>query len=85
MEAFTLIFALRIFPFIPSGLVTLVSASSQVGIWHYSIASTLGKTPALVIEAYSIYQILNWRFQGKVILGFASIFIIGLLIRNLRK
>jgi len=85
MEAFTLIFALRIFPFIPSGLVTLVSASSKVGIWHYSIASTLGKIPALVIEAYSIYQILNWSLQGKVILGLAAIFILGLMIRNYRK
>jgi len=82
MEAFTLIFALRIFPLIPSGLVTLVSASSKVGIWHFSIASTLGKIPALVIETYSIYQILNWGLQGKVILGAVSIVILVLIIRK---
>ena len=85
MEAFTLIFALRIFPFIPSGLVTLVSASSRVGIWNYSIASTLGKIPSLFIEAYSIYQILNWGLQGKIILGVVSIVIFVLLIGNRNK
>lgn len=85
MEAFFLIFALRIFPFIPSGLVTLVSASSKVGTLLFSIASTLGKIPALVIEAYSIHQILNGTLQGKVILGIISIFILGLLINKNRN
>ena len=84
LEAFILIFALRIFPFIPSGVVTLVSAGSKVGVLNFSIASTLGKVPALVIEAYSIQQILNWSWQGKVILGVVSIFILGLLIKGKR-
>lgn len=82
MEAFLLIFALRIFPFIPSGLVTLVSASSKVGTLHFSIASTLGKIPSLVIEAYSIHQILNGGLQGKIILAVLSILLIGLLIKK---
>ena len=33
---------------------------------NFSIASTLGKIPALVIEAYSALQVLNWSGQGKV-------------------
>lgn len=82
VEAFLLIIALRVFPFIPSGLVTLVSAGSKVGILNFSFASTLGKIPALLIEAYSIQQILNWNWQGKVILVMISIFILGLLIRK---
>ena len=85
MEAFILIFALRLFPFIPSGVVTLVSAGSKVGVLNFSIASTLGKIPALVIEAYSIQQILNWSWQGKVILGVASVLMLGLWIKGKRK
>ena len=85
MEAFLLIFALRIFPFILSGLVTLVSASSSVGILLFSIASTLGKIPSLVIEAYSIHQILNGSLEGRVILGVLSILLIGVLIKKNRN
>lgn len=85
MEAFLLIIALRVFPFIPSGVVTLVSAGSRIGILNFSFASTLGKIPALLIEAYSIQQVLNWSWKGKVILGLFSIFIIGLLIKNNRR
>lgn len=80
LEAFILIIALRIFPFIPSGLVTLISASSKVGILNFSIASTLGKIPALLIEAYSIQQILVWSWQGKVILGSSSVLLLVLLL-----
>lgn len=74
MEAFWLILILRIFPFAPSGLVTLASAYSRVGLLNFSVASTLGKIPALGIEAYSIYQIIEWDWQGKVILGSLLIF-----------
>jgi uncharacterized membrane protein YdjX (TVP38/TMEM64 family) len=84
-EAFLLILALRIFPFIPSGLVTLVSAGSKVGILNFAFASTIGKIPALIIEAYSIKQIMSWNLQGKVILGLLSIFILGLLIKYKEK
>jgi len=83
--AFLLIIALRIFPFIPSGIVTLVSAGSKVGILNFSFASTLGKIPALLIEAYSIQQILNWSWQGKVILGVSSLFILGFLIKKYKR
>lgn len=84
-EAFFLILALRILPFIPSGLLTLVSAGSKVGILNFSIASTLGKLPALSIEAYSINYILSGSWQGKIILGLLSIFILYLLIRKYRR
>jgi uncharacterized membrane protein YdjX (TVP38/TMEM64 family) len=75
-EAFILVMALRVFPFIPSGVVTLISAGSKVGILNFSIASTLGKIPALLIEAYSIQQILDWSWQGKVILGITSLLLL---------
>lgn len=73
MEAFLLIILLRIFPFVPSGVVSLASAYSKVGVFNFSIASTLGKLPALLIEAYSIYQVIKWDWQGKLILASALI------------
>lgn len=85
VEAFFLIIALRIFPFIPSGVVTLVSAGSKVGIINFSIASTLGKIPALLIEAYSVKQVLDWSLQGKIILGLLSFFMVVILIKRFRK
>ncbi|WP_066314765.1 TVP38/TMEM64 family protein [Bacillus sp. FJAT-29814] len=81
-EAFLLVIALRIFPFIPSGLVTFVSAGSLMGIINFSIASTVGKIPALFIEAYSVKQVLDWSIQGKIIMAAASIFIIGFLLKR---
>ena len=80
VEAFCLIIALRIFPFIPSGLVTLAAAISKVGIINYSIASTIGKMPALVIEAYSIQHVLVWNWKGKLILSVFLLFIIWLVL-----
>lgn len=84
IEAFILVLALRIFPFIPSGLVTLISAGSKVGYLNFSIASTLGKIPALLIEAYSMQQILEWDWQGKLILGLASFLLLALVFNKNR-
>ena len=85
MEAFWLIIALRIFPFMPSGLVTLVSAGSQVSIVTFAIASTLGKIPALVIEAYSVYHVMTGSWQGKVILGLIAVAIVLFVMKKSKK
>lgn len=85
VEAFCLIIALRIFPFVPSGLVTLAAAFSRMAIIQYSVASTIGKMPALVIEAYSIQQVLVWNWKGKVILSVALGFIIWLVYSRRRS
>ncbi len=85
VEAFLLILSLRIFPFVPSGAVTLAGAASRVSIVNFSAASTLGKIPALFAEAYSIQQVINWNWQGKFILGFVSLFFVILLIRKSKR
>ncbi|RLQ93698.1 TVP38/TMEM64 family protein [Falsibacillus albus] len=85
IKAFFMIIALRIFPFIPSGLVTLAGAISKVGMMNFSAASTIGKIPALVIEAYSIQQVLVWNWKGKVILCLFSILIVWIAFRKNRK
>jgi uncharacterized membrane protein YdjX (TVP38/TMEM64 family) len=60
-EAFVLVFLLRIFPFIPSGLVTLAASFSKMGAAAFMVSSTFGKIPALLMEAYSVYAVLGWE------------------------
>lgn len=73
-EAFYLIFALRLMPFVPSVLVTFSGAIGKVSLLLFAIASTVGKIPALLIEAYSVYQVTQFGWQGKVILTLAAIY-----------
>lgn len=63
MEAFFLVLVLRLFPFAPSGLVTLAASYSTMGIWNFTVSSTIGKIPALFIEAYSVHTVLGWETQ----------------------
>jgi uncharacterized membrane protein YdjX (TVP38/TMEM64 family) len=68
-DAFILILWLRLMPFIPSGLVTFIAAVGEVSLVVYVIASSLGKLPALLIEVYSVYEIINFTFVGKILMG----------------
>lgn len=65
-EAVFLVIILRVLPFIPSGLVTLTAAFSQMRLLSFSIASTVGKIPSLFIEAYSAKQILDLSIEWQV-------------------
>jgi uncharacterized membrane protein YdjX (TVP38/TMEM64 family) len=73
LEAFFLVLSLRLLPFVPSGVVTFVAAIGKTSLLIFMIASSIGKIPALLLEAYSVYQLMNWTWQGKVILTFLSI------------
>jgi uncharacterized membrane protein YdjX (TVP38/TMEM64 family) len=68
-EAFILIMGLRLLPFVPSGLVTFAGAVGNVSLLTFATASSLGKIPALFIEAYSVYQVTQFGWQGKLILA----------------
>jgi uncharacterized membrane protein YdjX (TVP38/TMEM64 family) len=46
-------------PFIPSGVVTLTAAWSKIKLIPFTVASTIGKIPSLLIEAYSINKVLS--------------------------
>lgn len=81
--AFTLIFSLRLLPFVPSGLVTFAGAIGKVSALIFIVASSLGKIPALLIEAYSVYQVGQFGWQGKVILALAGIFILYFVIKQI--
>ncbi|MEW8970388.1 MAG: VTT domain-containing protein [Mesobacillus sp.] len=62
-EAFVLVILLRLFPFAPSGLVTLAASFSKMGASAFMVSSTIGKIPALFIEAYSVNIMLGWKSE----------------------
>lgn len=72
-QAFLLVLSLRLLPFIPSGLVTFAAAIGRVSAFVFVAASSLGKIPALLVEAYSVYQVTRFTWQGKLILLVAAI------------
>ncbi|MFS0646109.1 TVP38/TMEM64 family protein [Siminovitchia sp. 179-K 8D1 HS] len=66
VEAVFLVLVLRVLPFIPSGAVTLAAAFSQMRLFSFSIASTLGKIPSLFIEAYSVDRVLKLTVEWQI-------------------
>lgn len=76
MEAFFLILSLRMFPFVPSGLVTVAGAVGSVSLLVFAAASTIGKIPALMIETYSVYQVTQFEWQGKLILTIVAVYMV---------
>ena len=72
-EAFVMILALRFIPFVPSGLITFAAAIGKVSWPVFFVASTLGKIPSLLIEAYSVAQIAEFNWQGKLILVVSAV------------
>jgi uncharacterized membrane protein YdjX (TVP38/TMEM64 family) len=67
-EAFLLIVSLRLLPFVPSGVVTFTAAAGKVSAVLFIVASTIGKAPALLLEAYSVNAVTEWGMEGKIVL-----------------
>jgi len=67
-KAFSLVLSLRLIPFVPSGLITFAAAVGKVSFLIFLIASSLGKLPALLLEAYAVYEVTQFGWQGKLIL-----------------
>ncbi len=84
-DAFMLILILRLIPFVPSGLVTFAAAIGEVSVVVFFAASTLGKIPALLIEAYSVAQIAEFNWQGKLILLITVIVLLWWVVRGRMK
>ncbi|PYF01861.1 TVP38/TMEM64 family protein [Ureibacillus chungkukjangi] len=76
MNAFWLILCFRLLPFIPSGGVTLGSALSKVSLRTFTIASTLGKIPSLIIEASALYGLMFFETKWKIIISILLIVIL---------
>ncbi|MFG6496964.1 VTT domain-containing protein [Fictibacillus sp. UD] len=83
-DAFLLIVSLRLLPFVPSGVVTFASAIGAVSAGVFILASSIGKVPALLLEAYSVYNIAEWNMEGKIILGAAAVIGIYTIVKKNR-
>jgi uncharacterized membrane protein YdjX (TVP38/TMEM64 family) len=81
-RAFTLVLSLRLLPFVPSGLVTFAAAVGRISTGSFLVASTLGKAPALMLEAWSVYEVTHFTGIGKVILAVAALVMIVWLFRK---
>lgn len=79
-EAFYLIFSLRLIPFIPSGLITFAGAIGKVSLIVFLLSSSMGKIPALLIEAWSVNEVTKFAWQGKIILLAVAIGLISWII-----
>ncbi|MHA6484840.1 TVP38/TMEM64 family protein [Paenibacillus sp. strain BS8-2] len=82
-EAFFLILALRFMPFFPSGAVTFIAAIGKSSLIIFMLGSTLGKIPALLFEALSMYQILNWNAAGKWLVALLAVILLIMVWRGL--
>ena len=72
-SAIMIVLLLRVLPFVPSGAVTLTAALSSIHVIPFSIASTIGKIPALMIEAYSVAHVLNLQKESQITIIFVVI------------
>lgn len=82
-EAFMLICSLRLLPFVPSGLVTFAGAIGKVSFPLFVTASTIGKIPALLIEAFAVNEVTQFTATGRVILAVvAALMLFRLLVKK---
>lgn len=81
-RAFYGVLSLRLMPFMPSGLVTIAGAVGKISLISFAISSSIGKIPALLIEGYSVYQVVSFTWEGKVILLLLSMMIIYWIIKS---
>lgn len=81
-DAFYLVLVLRLIPFVPSGLITFAAAVGRVSFLSFIIASSLGKLPALFIEAYAVNEVTSFGWQGKLILAIVAIVLLYWEIMN---
>lgn len=59
VEAWLLVLGMRLMPFVPSGFVTLSAAFSRMTLPVFAFVSTIGKVPALLIEALAVAAVLH--------------------------
>lgn len=75
---FTIVLQGRLIPFIPAGIVTFYAAVSSMSAMLFFIASTLGKLPAIVLEAlvaYGALQLSAMYFMIALVIGLGIGFI----------
>lgn len=82
-----LILAFRIFPYVPSGFVTYAAAISKINIYYFTMASTVGKIPSLVIESVIALGAVKVLQSGRIdlILALLSIIVVTIVVIQIFK
>ncbi|HSJ36660.1 MAG TPA: VTT domain-containing protein [Planococcus sp. (in: firmicutes)] len=86
-RVFLMIIALRLIPFVPSGLVTAGAALTPISAKLFMIASTIGKIPAVSLEIAVVYgftQTVPVVYQA-IILGIVGVVSVALWLRSKQK
>lgn len=65
----------RLLPFVPSGVVTFYGAVSTIAASSFFIASSIGKIPAVLLEALVAYGVLQSSHSIAVLLSLALVFL----------
>lgn len=82
-DAFWLVFSMRLIPIVPAGLVTFTAAMGRISAAGFVAAGMLGKLPSLFLEAYAVYQVVHFGWQGKVILVATAVVLLYFVIRHI--
>ncbi|OXS61491.1 hypothetical protein B1B00_08970 [Bacillus sp. DSM 27956] len=80
-----LLFAFRIVPFIPSSVVTVAASFSNIHIVAFSIISTIGKIPALLLEALIVINVIEASQGSLILMVAASVMVLGYLIFKMKR
>lgn len=83
-ESFLLILSLRLMPFVPSGLVTFIASIGKTTLLIFATASSLGKIPAILIEGFSVNEVMNVTTTGKLLMALFAVTGLVLLLKRLR-
>lgn len=82
-DAFWLVFSLRLVPVVPAGLVTFTAAMGRISAGGFVAAGMLGKLPSLLLEAYAVYEVVHFGWQGKAILIVTAVVLLYFVIRHI--
>ena len=66
-----LVMSLRIMPFMPSGLVTLAAAMSRITSSYFVVSSSIGKIPALLMEAMAVSALFVMPVWAQILASLA--------------
>jgi uncharacterized membrane protein YdjX (TVP38/TMEM64 family) len=72
-----LLFVFRIFPFVPSGVVTVAAAFSSISAGVFTVVSTAGKIPALLLEALIVVNVIESSRGTSILLSAAALLGLG--------
>lgn len=70
-NAMRMVFLLRLMPLMPSGLVTLAAATSQISFVGFVMSSSLGKIPALVLEILAVLALFQLPLSVQIVVAIA--------------